>query len=210
MRSSEKLADLHSALVGAAAKLENPIASARADVQMKQGGRYSYTYAPLDEIATMVRHTLNEFGVACLQEALGEQGRVGIVTRFVHGSSGEWLELGPLWLPSGSTPQEAGSALTYARRYALTTALLLAAEDDDDGAKASQRATSARSDAPGVEGETASDTGDGAVSQPTVPGHIDPACQHKVKKTGGGLFECSVCGGVGKLSEFKSVAEATA
>lgn len=40
-----------------------------------------------------------------------------------------------LWLalPSGGTPQTAGSAITYARRYSLCAALGVAGEEDDDG-----------------------------------------------------------------------------
>jgi hypothetical protein len=70
-----------------------------------------------------------------------EKGNVGVLTIIFH-ASGEWLEFGPLLLHGGNTAQEQGSAVTYARRYALTTALLIAADEDDDGAKASPARTS--------------------------------------------------------------------
>jgi hypothetical protein len=45
----------------------------------------------------------------------------------------------PLYLPENPTSQALGSAITYARRYALTAVLNLVADEDDDG----QAATSA-------------------------------------------------------------------
>jgi hypothetical protein len=45
----------------------------------------------------------------------------------------------PLYLPEHPTSQTLGSAITYARRYALTAVLNLVADEDDDG----QAATSA-------------------------------------------------------------------
>jgi hypothetical protein len=43
----------------------------------------------------------------------------------------------PLYLPDAPTSQTLGSAITYARRYALTAVLNLVADEDDDGKKAS-------------------------------------------------------------------------
>lgn len=133
MRQSEQVAALSRALTEAGATLKNPKASARANT-----GTYSYAYAPLDEIVDDVRVALALHDLACLQEALTDDGgRVGVVTRIVH-KSGEWIEMGPLWMHAGGNPQQNGSSLTYARRYALTAALMLAADEDDDGVKASK------------------------------------------------------------------------
>jgi hypothetical protein len=43
----------------------------------------------------------------------------------------------PLYLPEHPTSQTLGSAITYARRYALTAVLNLVADEDDDGHSAS-------------------------------------------------------------------------
>ena len=54
-------------------------------------------------------------------------------------------------------------------------------------------------------------TSDGPSGSVNPQGLIDPSCKHALKKTpAGGLFECSKCKGVGKLSEFKNVEEAVA
>jgi hypothetical protein len=65
-----------------------------------------------------------------------------ITTRIVH-TSGEWMQSTMLLhlIPDKSghvTPQAQGSAITYARRYALSAALGIVTDVDDDGNQASQ------------------------------------------------------------------------
>jgi hypothetical protein len=57
-------------------------------------------------------------------------GRLGVTTILVHTSGGR-VATGPLPMPAPNDPQKVGSAITYARRYALMATLGLAAEDDD-------------------------------------------------------------------------------
>jgi len=68
-------------------------------------------------------------------------------TRLIH-SSGEWI--GSEWPVAEfgrSSPQQMGSALTYARRYSLFSIVGIAGQDDDDdGAAASQQVPSRRSE----------------------------------------------------------------
>lgn len=133
MHSSATIAKLAPALTKAAALLSNPIATETAKM-----GTFSYRFAPLDDLATNVRATLADCDLVMVQEATStNDGRVGVTTRIVH-TSGEWIEMGPLHMPAGDGAQGHGSALTYARRYAILAALVLAAEDDD-GAKASTK-----------------------------------------------------------------------
>ena len=59
------------------------------------------------------------------------------MTRIYH-VSGQWLSFGPLVLPKDNGKkmnriQQAGSAITYARRYSLAAALGIASEIDSDG-----------------------------------------------------------------------------
>jgi hypothetical protein len=60
-----------------------------------------------------------------------------LVTTLLHGS-GQWMRSSLLVQPKDDTPQAMGSALTYARRYALT-AIVGVAQVDDDGNAASGR-----------------------------------------------------------------------
>lgn len=128
MQHSDVLNELAKAFVAAQAELKNPYASSTADT-----GSYRYKYAPLDDILNDVRAVLGRHGLALLQETETGQAAVGVRTVILH-ESGQWIEFGPLLLPAGNTAQSAGSATTYARRYALCAALGIAADEDDDAA----------------------------------------------------------------------------
>ena len=101
-------------------------------------GKFSYSYAALPDIIDSVRQVLHENGLAVAQAAVTHDGGVGVSTAIYH-TAGHSEYFGPLLLPTGSNAQEVGSALTYARRYALCAALGIAAEDDDGGAAASKK-----------------------------------------------------------------------
>lgn len=67
------------------------------------------------------------------------QGHVAVVTMIVHSESGQYLG-SRLELPiPRADAQGVGSAITYARRYALCAILGLAGEEDDDGNMACQK-----------------------------------------------------------------------
>lgn len=90
-------------------------------------------YAPLPDILNMVRPLLNKHNLILSQEAGGDDLGVYVITKLIH-TSGEQLTSVPLYLhPRKNTPQEAGGAITYARRYQLTSLLGIAGEDDHDG-----------------------------------------------------------------------------
>ena len=67
----------------------------------------------------------------------GEGGTAGVITVITH-SSGEYIEFDPLFLKADkATAQGMGSAITYARRYSLSSAFGIASDVDDDGNEAS-------------------------------------------------------------------------
>jgi hypothetical protein len=109
-------------------------------------GKFSYSYAELPDIIDSVRDILREHGLSFAQplENEGATGFVGVSTVIFH-EAGHSEAFGPLFMPAGSTPQEYGSAATYARRYSLCAALGIAADEDDDGAAASKKAAAAAS-----------------------------------------------------------------
>ena len=114
----------------------------KAKVEMKAGGSYSYTYADLASIQDDVRAAFFKNGLAHSQDVVSRVHSLDVYTLIVH-SSGESVTFGPLTFEAGATPQATGSAITYARRYALLAALGLATEDDDG-----QAARNTRSDEP--------------------------------------------------------------
>ncbi len=68
-------------------------------------------------------------------------GHIGLLTKLTHAESGQWQgSLTVVPLPRAD-PQGMGSAITYARRYALTAMLGMITEDDDgESAKAGTQA----------------------------------------------------------------------
>ena len=96
-------------------------------------GPMRYSFAPLNIVLDAVRPHLRANGLAITQVPTTDQG----VKTVVWHESGQWIEFDPLLiLPAGGTPQNVGSAITYARRYSLLSILGLATEDDDGAAAA--------------------------------------------------------------------------
>jgi hypothetical protein len=89
-------------------------------------------YAPLDAIVDATRPVLAKHGLAIQQQPLFMEGTAGVETIIIHKSGFETSST--LLLPlKDQSPQGVGSAITYARRYALAAVLGLATEEDDDG-----------------------------------------------------------------------------
>jgi hypothetical protein len=106
-----------------------------ANVQTKTGHRYSYQYASLADIHAAVLPVLSRHGLAwTTMPTIREDGRYVLHCELAH-VSGESRTC-EMPLPSMCTPQELGSALTYARRYALCSIVGIAPDEDDDGAAA--------------------------------------------------------------------------
>ena len=98
-------------------------------------------YADLASCVNAVIDALNDNGIALIQRNHYCDGGVIVETFFLH-ESGESLSGGQLHVAAErANAQGYGSALTYARRYALMSACGIAPEDDDGNA-ASQPVTS--------------------------------------------------------------------
>ncbi len=130
---SEGLNELAAALVVAQAAFPNIDMDGTGQV----GQNRNYKYATLAHIIKTVTPVLTANGIAVVQTCEpASPGALRVTTTLLH-KSGQFLE-GTLEMPGGSTPQQAGSAMTYARRYSLAAILGVAADEDDDGAQASQ------------------------------------------------------------------------
>ena len=110
------------------------------DVQnpKKAAEGYGYMYMTLDDLIDHARNAMAGRGLSFSQEVRsGDNGVIELMTRIYH-ISGQWLSFGPLVLPKDNDKkmnriQQAGSAITYARRYSLAAALGIASEIDSDG-----------------------------------------------------------------------------
>jgi hypothetical protein len=105
-------------------------------------GPMRYKFAPLNIVLDAIRPALRGNGLVISQVPTTAEG---VHTTLFH-ESGQWISFDPLLIhPTGGTPQNVGSAISYARRYALLSILGLATEDDD-GAAGSVAATPAAAD----------------------------------------------------------------
>ena len=88
-------------------------------------------YADLAACIEAVIDALNNNGIALVQQSHHCEDGVIIETLFIH-ESGETISGGKFHVvASKQAPQGYGSAMTYARRYALQAACGIAPEDDD-------------------------------------------------------------------------------
>jgi hypothetical protein len=136
-RSSESIGTIAAALAKAQADLTNPEKSLVATIRSpfpRENDRI-FRYAPLSSGLEIVRKSLGRHEIAMVQttEIDKEVGLVRLTTVLAH-SSGEWLSSDWPVCPISDTgsPQRMGTALTYARRYALFTLVGIAGEDDLD------------------------------------------------------------------------------
>jgi ERF superfamily len=106
-------------------------------------GQYSYNYADLPTITAEILPLLAKHELAwTTRPTIHDEGMFVLAYELRH-VSGEALA-GWYPLPSASSrAQEIGSAITYARRYALCSVIGIAPDEDDDGQQA-QNATPSR------------------------------------------------------------------
>ena len=93
-------------------------------------------YADLTSVIEAIKPALVANGLFFTQSPRPNDKGVEIET-ILHHASGEVFSLGSLFVPADKNNAQAfGSALTYARRYALVTAFGVPVEDDDGNAAA--------------------------------------------------------------------------
>lgn len=100
-------------------------------------GNYTFRYADLAAVSAAILPRLSKYGLAWTTRPTLDDGKFVLAYELRH-VSGESLS-GTYPLPTQGRPQEMGSAITYARRYALCAVTGVAPEDDDDNASAAER-----------------------------------------------------------------------
>lgn len=123
MNQSESIVKLSAALVKAQAEMSGA-------VKDSANPFFKSKYADLQSVIKAIKEPFAKYGLAYTQFPITSDSGIGVTTRLVH-ESGEWLECG-FFLPlTKLDPQAAGSAITYARRYALQAMAGIPAVDDD-------------------------------------------------------------------------------
>lgn len=97
-------------------------------------------YAGLPSILDAIKKTLENNELVLVQSPITDGDRIGVETTIYH-TSGEFITSKFTMNLAKNDPQGAGSAITYARRYALVSMLALNVDDDDDGNEASVKPT---------------------------------------------------------------------
>ena len=126
MKTSEQINEIAEALAAAQGEIQNPGKSA-------ENPFFKSKYADLAEVLSVVRPVFSRHGLSVVQMPYSsDDGGIGVTTMISH-KSGQWMQ-GSLELPlqvAKNVNQDAGSAITYMRRYALAAAAGVAQEDLD-------------------------------------------------------------------------------
>lgn len=126
MEHSEQINEIGAALAKAQGAIENA-------TKDKANPFFKSTYADLAGVWDACRAALSSNGLSVVQTP--EQSDKGVIvsTMLLH-SSGQWISGSYLMPVSKFDAQSIGSAITYARRYALAAMVGVAPEDDDSNA----------------------------------------------------------------------------
>lgn len=142
---SEPTPALAAALAKVQAKLPKLERDRTVDVQKKDGGTYSYSYATLANLSEAVLPLLAEHGLSFLcMPGAGSDGKMSVRYSLMH-ESGEALT-GEFPISGEGGIQNVGGRITYARRYCLAAVVGIAADEEDesqlanDGPRTAQRA----------------------------------------------------------------------
>ena len=115
MNQSESIEELSKALCLAQAEMGGAIKDSKNPF-------FKSTYADLESVIKVIKPAFAKNGLSFVQLPVTSEGGkgVGVSTMLMH-NSGQWIQ-GEFLLPMEKvTPQGAGSAITYARRYGLTS-----------------------------------------------------------------------------------------
>lgn len=134
MNRSESIKAIAAALVACRKDLKQPTKTATNPFLKNK-------YVPLEGIINAIDAVAPKHGLTYTQWALNDDhARTGVQTLLMH-DSGEFIEYDPHFMGSMTAdafkPQEAGSVITYGRRYQLAAIFGLASDEDDDGNQSS-------------------------------------------------------------------------
>lgn len=125
MNKSESIVKLSAALLKAQASMGGAVKGAK-------NPYFKSSYSDYNSVLEVVKEPLNEAGLIVLQPTVVRDGRTLVETTIIHAESGEFLS-GEMEVVTTKDrdPQAYGSAITYARRYALQSMLSIPSVDDD-------------------------------------------------------------------------------
>jgi hypothetical protein len=123
MNQSQSIAALAAALAKAQAEISGA-------VKDSANPFFKSKYADLESVWSACRKPLTDNGLSVIQTTLPMRQGLMLVTTLAH-SSGEWMRGFMPVLSKDNSAQSQGSAITYARRYALAAVAGVYQTDDD-------------------------------------------------------------------------------
>lgn len=132
MKKSETLTEFSKAFAKTQQEMKQPLKDANNPF-------FKSKYVPLENVVEAITESASKNGLSFTQfPSSDEAGNVTVGTLVMH-SSGEWIEYDPIKMkPVKNDPQSIGSAITYAKRYALSAIFGITSDPDDDGNEATQ------------------------------------------------------------------------
>lgn len=139
MKHSDSIKAIAPALLAA----QKAIAFAKKDAT---NPHFKNKYADLPAVIEAIKPALNDAGISYIQTpAPSDDGKLHLTTTLLH-ESGEWIADTLVMPLPKQDPQGYGSAITYARRYALAAITGLYQDDDDGNAASGNRGAPAQND----------------------------------------------------------------
>jgi hypothetical protein len=131
MKTSEKITNLTKALF----EFQGKVTSVK---KTAKNPHFKSSYADLTSILETINPILQECGLLVTQHPHDDL----LITTVYHAESGEFMQSEQiLRMKDANNPQSQGSAITYARRYALASVFNLNQEDDDGNSASGYKVT---------------------------------------------------------------------
>jgi hypothetical protein len=143
------VSEINAALAQLQANLPRITKDLTAKVETRGGSSFKYSYADLAQISRELLPLLSKNGLSFTSRPTRRDGQFVLAYELRH-ISGEQID-GEWPLPDRGTPQEIGSAVTYARRYCLCAVTGLAPDDEDHDAIVAEKAERRRRREPSTE-----------------------------------------------------------
>ena len=130
LKKSESIQNLSKAMAEFQKSIQQPLKDANNPFFKSQ-------YVPLENVVEAITETGSPLGISFMQFASSDEtGSIEVATLVMH-STGEYIEFPPVRMkPESNKPQAVGSAITYAKRYALSAIFGITSDKDDDGNEA--------------------------------------------------------------------------
>ena len=130
MMQSAEINEIAKALAAAQSEIRNPTKTRTAKIASAKGS-YSYKYADIADVLDAALPVLSKHGIAVMQPTVIVDGSILVRTKLAH-ASGQWMESEYPVCAINGDHKAMGAAMTYSRRYALSSMIGVASDEDTD------------------------------------------------------------------------------